>query len=343
MKNCLYGPSAIALWRHFDNRVPGVRVFGHTVNAGPSLPDAFPSKNLESCCDLTDFGVDADLLEACDLRSFGLSRSSIHLLVDRSLRNKRVRGVKLHSTCESLPKGALLRVAPGVFCVSPEYLFVRYAMEADFLSAVLLGFELTGCYALRRDIPGGLLQRHPICSANSIERLLAKCKGMRGVEKAARALRYVVDGSGSPRETALVMLLCLPMRYGGFGLPFPQMNVRLDLGKGGGLFWGAANAFDLVWKDARLIVEYDGAETHAGDESRDRDNLRRDASIVAGYTVIGVSRRQLATVEGGYAVACAVAKKLGKQLRFRSCGFRERHLELRRRVLVQQGMMTDAA
>ena len=43
MKLCLSGPSAVQFWRNYDNRIPGVCVFGHTLGAGPVLAEAFPS------------------------------------------------------------------------------------------------------------------------------------------------------------------------------------------------------------------------------------------------------------------------------------------------------------
>ncbi|MBR3689823.1 MAG: hypothetical protein IKL97_01820 [Eggerthellaceae bacterium] len=148
-----------------------------------------------------------------------------------------------------------------------------------------------------------------------------------------KALDYVVGGSGSPRETALVMLLCLPMRYGGFGLPWPDLNLRLDLGAEGTRFWGGKNAYDLVWRDARVVVEYDGADSHAGEAVAERDSLRYDALVAANYTALTVSRSQLANVKQFYDIAHVLAGKLGVRLRFRDEGFRARHVCLRQVVL----------
>ena len=50
-----------------------------------------------------------------------------------------------------------------------------------------------------------------------------------GKAKAKRALKYVIDGSLSPMETMVYMLLCLPVMLGGYGLPKPEMNSIIEL------------------------------------------------------------------------------------------------------------------
>ena len=110
------------------------------------------------------------------------------------------------------------------------------------------------------------------------------------------------------------------------------MNVNLVLGPSASRLWGRGNAFDLVWRDERVIVEYDGFIGHSTDSDRDRDQRRREAAQAAGYNVYVLNKRRLENVADTYAVVERVAERLGRRLRF-APGFREKHCELGNRVL----------
>lgn len=334
---CLYGPSALEAWRRFDNRVSGVSVFGHTERAGPVLPQAFPSRTLRSTGNPSAFGANSAFLNGYDFSRWGIGSQDLHLLIGRDMRARHPESVVLHTCCVNLPRASFLQLDKGVYAISPEWCFLAEAEKRSFLELVMLGYELTGCYAIRRDLDGGLFNRPPLCSTEGIRSFIDKAPPWRGKRKALKALEYVIGGSGSPRETALVMLLCLPMRHGGFGLPYPEMNYRLSLGLEGERFWEGKNAYDLVWRDARVVVEYDGTDSHSSELSAERDNLRYDALVAANYTALGVSKNQMANTRQLYALARVLAGSLGVRLRFRSAHFREKHILLRRVVLGRHG------
>ena len=66
-------------------------------------------------------------------------------------------------------------------------------------------------------------------------------------------------------------------------LPKPEANARL-------LGWEV----DLVWRDARLVVEVDGYAFHSSRSSFERDR-RKDAELIAaGYRVLRFTWRQIA-------------------------------------------------
>lgn len=332
-RTCLYGPSALEAWRRFDNRVPGIPVFGHTERAGPVLSKALPARILRSTADSARFDLNLTFLDGYDFDRWGVDSTNLHLLVGRERRTRHPETVTLRTCCADLPRASFLQLDKGVYAISPEWCFLAMADQRSFMELIMLGYELTGCYAVRPDLESGLFQRPPLCTKESIRAFIDKAPPWRGKRQALRSLDYVINGSGSPRETALVMLLCLPMRYGGFGLPWPELNYRIDLGPEGGRFWSGKNAYDLVWKDAKVVVEYDGADSHAGEFAAERDSLRYDALIAANHTALTVSRSQLANVEQFYCIARVLAAKLGVRLRFRDEGFRDRHIRLRRVVL----------
>lgn len=123
-----------------------------------------------------------------------------------------------------------------------------------------------------------------------------------GVRRARMALRWLAAGAESPMESWLRLMLVLAR------LPRPEANVSI---------LDAAGHFvarvDLLFRDWRVIVEYDGRwhERSAGQRRRDRD--RREMLEAMGYRVIVVHDTDLASpaiivrrvhqalVESGYA------------------------------------------
>lgn len=73
-----------------------------------------------------------------------------------------------------------------------------------------------------------------------------------------RILQWSLTNSASPMETALVLMLTLPPKQGGYGIPQPELNSPLDHGDPNSL------KPDLLWREQKLAIEYDSDEFHAG-------------------------------------------------------------------------------
>lgn len=338
MKMCLCGQSAITAWRHYDNRVPYVPVFGHTPGAGPTCPRAFPAEQLGPGVSLAGFDHDREFVLAKDLTRWGIQQDDlVQLLVERRRRERSFGNVKYRSlSFDESPVSLFLEIEPGLCATSPELTFLMAANELDFLSLVLLGFELCGCYSLAPQWDGGLMMRHPLTSVERITEL-SDSVSVKGVGHARRALRYVLDGSGSPQETALAMMLSLPKRYGGFGFVQPRLNLRLELSESASAVWSRGNAFDLVWETAKIVVEYDGEAGHTFFEQAERDNARRNALAIDGYTFFVLTKSQINNVEAFYSIVKTMARLLGRDLRLRDENFWGKHLALRAKVLANHG------
>jgi very-short-patch-repair endonuclease len=72
-------------------------------------------------------------------------------------------------------------------------------------------------------------------------------------------------------------------------LPMPEVNALIDPGDDD----PTAIRVDFVWRDQRVIVETDGHETHHTRRAFEEDRLRDQRLIVAGWTVIRITWRQL--------------------------------------------------
>lgn len=331
MSFCICGPTAIEFWRHHDNRLPNTPVFGHTPGSGPALSEAFPRNALPHLKNPDDLAADFKRIRTYNLSRWGINTgNSVHILVSRKHRARPSAPFLVHSSSGIHPKGFILVIEGDLCITSPEYTILQAAQYHDEIGLLLLAQEFCGCYSIQRD--GQLLMRHPLTSSRMIEDAAEKMADMKGVTKLRKILPLIIDGAGSPRETAVALTMCLPKRYGGYGLPRPVLNKSLDL-ESGTLIWGKGNAFDLVWEKSRVVIEYDGREAHKSPEQQDRDNARRNALVVAGYSPFVVTEERLRDIGHMYAIAKASADALGFRLVFRDPDFRRKHLALMRRLL----------
>ena len=105
-----------------------------------------------------------------------------------------------------------------------------------------------------------------------------------GVRRARRAVAFVMEGSESPMET-LVRLLLVFAR-----LPCPQPNQWIVDASGRRV----ARA-DLLYEHYKVIVEYDGWHHERDGKQRQRDRKRREVLEGLGYRLIVVTNEDLRT------------------------------------------------
>ena len=116
-------------------------------------------------------------------------------------------------------------------------------------------------------------------------------------------------------ETVLYLLLCLPQKYGGYNLPHPMLNAEIELlAQDREILRALKVKPDMLWKDVRLVVEYDG-EYHKEDAQRVRDEKRKAVLEAMGYTVLQVKKQQVYDPLAFDGFARALARRLGKRIR----------------------------
>lgn len=105
-----------------------------------------------------------------------------------------------------------------------------------------------------------------------------------GVRRARRVAPHVRKGVESVRESDVRWAL---MRA---GLPVPDTNVNIHDDHGRFLARG-----DLVYREWRVLVEYDGWQHERDADQRQRDHLRREALEAAGWRVIVITSADMAS------------------------------------------------
>lgn len=102
---------------------------------------------------------------------------------------------------------------------------------------------------------------------------------MPGVRRAREALRWIRVGTRSAMETRSRVL------FTRVGLPEPQLNVPIHDRDGGWLAEG-----DLVWREAKVVGEYQGAHHFEGYAAGDKDIVRRRAVEAEGWVYVDFTK-----------------------------------------------------
>ena len=254
---------------------------------------------------------------------WGLTKP-LHVLVGSDNARKLNRNLHCHISSGEFPNGSFVRLDSGLTISSPELCFLQMADELSLIDLVALGYELCGAYRLDWESSEGKGFRGdlPLTSVVSLSSYIARAAGLKGRKKAQKALRFIIDGSASPMETILSMLLTLPYRLGGYGFTKPLLNYRVeapvDVGKSTSKSTGKSKHYycDLYWADKKVDVEYDSDAYHTGPERIAQDAIRRNALSGMGVTVVTVSRRQVIEASKMRELAKLLSKLLRKRLQY---------------------------
>jgi len=267
----------------------------------------------------------------------------INLLINSQTTIRNTKTIQSRLFTGQTQKGCFISIGDGLAVSSPAFCFFQMANDLPLVELIQLGYELCGTYSLRDTeeySPGEeatdktLYGRPQLTDIKEIKALTARLKGVNGQKKADRALRYITDGSASPMETIITMLLTLSYQLGGYGLPMPELNKAIYIGHAGKRKTGKPDfKCDLFWSEANLAIEYDSDFYHTGADRIASDANRRFSLIEHGITPISITSRQVRNRGEFEKRARLVARKLGKRLRYNEKTFLKANHDLRESLL----------
>lgn len=267
-------------------------------------------------------------------QGFEYLSNPVHLLAPSVEDRIRRKGLTCHACAQNFPKDSFVNAAENVLASSPNLCLVQMSTMMPFPKLIALGCEFAGVYRLSADNPRGFLDAAPEITIASLSRFLSRVDGMHGTKTARRVLAYIIERSASPMETNVVLLLCLPRRLGGYGLPRPQMNARIDVGRRARK--AASKKYyrcDLFWSEANLAVEYESDLRHMSSDSMANDSARRSALAYLGVEVVTLTKRQVLNVHELDRVALLLSKKLLKRVPAATNTWIRKRNELRSQLL----------
>ena len=164
--------------------------------------------------------------------------------------------------------------------------------------------------------------------------MLTRMTGLNGAKFARRLTPYILAGAASPRETQLVLHLCLPYRMGGYGIAYPQLNPRIDLPAHVQRLTGNSVLFpDLFWPDKNIAVEYDSDKWHTESSRIANDARRHNIFVHLGITEICVTKREFNDLIAFDKTARILSRRLRHRVHPRSEEFDSRQMKLRKKLL----------
>lgn len=249
------------------------------------------------------------------------AKEPLDLIVADTLQRRVWRGVRCHILPEGVPKESFFMLREGIMVACPELCLVQQCERLTLIEAIKLAMKLCGVYKLVGDEEDkNILSRKPVMTIDNAFAYLDQLREVPGMDMARRALHYALPMSGSPMETVMALLLCLPVRMGGFGLPRPTMNFQVGLDDRA---LAIANkvfprgidpvlAVDAKWND--LIFEFQSWEYHDSARAYGEDYARQLALQSMGYTVQFVTIEQLRNADQLTELARMVAHEMGSRL-----------------------------
>lgn len=246
-----------------------------------------------------------------------------------------------YTVCKkTLPNTAFRRLSASICIASPDLCLLQSMVAYSRLRFMELCMELCGKYALVREAPYGFISRdHQLTSLDAVRLFASQVKGARAFSEIRSLLEHLQEGSRSPMETRAYLFMCLPKRWGGYKLPKPVLNMRIQLSKEE---QGLANRryfeCDMCWPEERLVVEYDGHENHAERNDRNRDSVKRNILISKGYTVYTLTGGQIGSTQAFEKVVREIARLLGYRLQGFPEDWVERRRDLRNELFVSMGV-----
>ncbi len=242
-----------------------------------------------------------------------------------------------HTICtRKLPPHAFARLNAGRYVATPEFLFATLAKRIDLVGLYLLGCELTGTYALAPSDARGFLRCDPLSTRASHSRMIGNMAGFPGIKRAAMALGGVLENAASPMETCVSLLLTLPCRLGGYGLPKPLLNHKIPLTREQSYTLKRQSIVaDMAWPKKHFAIEYESTAWHSGDDKFIHDSIRRNDIRSLGYDVITITLDEYKSVPAMDRIACDIASKVGYRLRLSRID-RSKQDELRRDLRQRQ-------
>ena len=193
---------------------------------------------------------------------------------------------------------------------------VRDSIER-LVAATLIACEFAGTYRLGVGGRGTSYHRPPLMDASSLAAVIAAMQGTANKTRAAEVSGLFYEGSASPMETGLALMLTLPVHVGGLGLPRAELNAPVDVSAYRGLLTDRDEVSpDLQWRTGHVALEYDSAEFHERRGTRQAEEDARRANILTccGYRVMRVTPGVIRTVRDVELLARQIAQLLGIEL-----------------------------
>lgn len=250
--------------------------------------------------------------------------------------NKRVNYVL---SKKRFPYGSFIKYRKNIYVCSPELTFCQLASKLDKESLLLLGMEWCGNYSLSDSFECGFASAiKPLTTPDRIlafaKRLHQQQKHTQGISSAIKISKYLKLHSASPQESILFVKLCLPRKFGSYGLSGFDLNEQIKLSEEAYNILGRTTIRpDLCNKKTKVAIEYDSEAFHSDYNQNVKDKLRLDALRNDGWKLYSFVKPQMNDVYKFDAMAKSILKANGQDSRIRTKDFESKRRNLWKNLL----------
>ena len=298
----------VILAGHTLDRVLGLVRLGRLQTQPVEMRQLLPSQCVTRAEELLSRAesVPSDLATLIDPRG----ASPVHLYVSRAREVYASSRIVFHVLSSVLPDGAFLQLCDGIIVPSwPLYYVLRCSKLGSLSQRLKLGMELcgsyshlvvgdesTGCFYREVNKTGDLVSdyRNPrIAPALSVEELisfLSQSRYLRGVSPAREASKLLLNGSASPSETLLALMMSLPCNKGGYGFAHVELNPAVPVPPEM-LHLTSTDLYhpDCFLPNIKVDLESQSYENHLGRKALIHDASRRNDIQTLGIEVKDVT------------------------------------------------------
>lgn len=203
------------------------------------------------------------------------------------------------STAKLLDKTDLLdEQNVQLYVSSPEMCFLEAASVLEVPELIELGYKLCARYIIDRNKKFLQRNREILTTRQKISEFLDRAANCYGIKKARRAIKYVIDNSNSPIETKIAIIISLPCSMGGYGLGMMELNETVELSKKAADLIGRDYLMcDLLFRIAKVIVEYDSNICHLYSDQHSYDKKRILALELSDFKVLNMTSKNLNSLD----------------------------------------------
>lgn len=235
------------------------------------------------------------------------------IMLMQKLRSHNTKFVKYHWYNGNFPISSIYHLKDEIFIVRPELMFCQLSTLFSMRELIDIAMELCGTYTITNDtvfysIPNVTTKEELYKYLIRLKYSYPNWKGIRNIES---AIRIIANNSASPKESELYINLCLPRKFGGYGIGWKrgalkgglkgtkksvdfrspcsstlQLNKRIKLSYGASKICGANYIRpDIIIPESKIAIEYDSDSFHDNSKQNIRDKRRIDALIHDGWKV----------------------------------------------------------
>lgn len=222
-----------------------------------------------------------------------------------------------------------------VIVAAPEVALLQLTKTFPVHRIMLLAMEICGTYALNNPvIQEGNRQKTGFVSglsqATNLKCLKNTCQSFNGSRLGNNKiyndlLNWVAEGSASPAESKLYLLLCGPRKYGFFQINKFSLNDKIKLSKKASVLCGYSKIRpDLSNKEKKIAIEYDSKQFHENIEINQNDKMRTLALMHDGWKVISIVPKEMKSYDNFTTIVKDILRLMNQDTRIKNKNFEQK-------------------